>query len=278
MNDAIVSELLIVLFAGMVGFVIMRRGIPRSVELVLWIGLVWVCVLGVTSTHDKQTRTLTAAAVWGSTQIMGTIAGLTGHGMMTWIYDNRMTVADWVVLLFGFDLLVLVLLRTHRKTRAWRPRVRLRDWMEMPQPGRPQPVPVPAPVTSGVDELNERFNEWAPDAAAAATTRLTLALIWALEVVMPAAGRTLRSIATGTREVIAEPRRVTEIVDFDSIAGRAAAVRGWAGSALSEVASAQQFDWMGAYEPIPQLMDEGLGGVTDDGIPHERDGRDRLAS
>ena len=276
MNDAVVSELLIVLFAGMVGFAIMRRGVSRPVELVLWIGLVWVCVLGVTSTHDKQTRALTAAAVWGSTQIMGTIAGLTGQGITTWIYENRMTVADWVILLFGLDLLVLVLLRTHRKTRAWRPRVRLRDWMEMPRPGRPQPEPVP--VISGVDELNRRFNGWAPDAAAGATTTLTLALIWALEVMMPAAGRKLRSIATGTREVIAEPRRVTEIVDFESIAGRAASVRGWAGSALSEVASAQQFDWMGGYDPIPQRMDEGLAGVRDDGIPHERDRQDRLAS
>lgn len=276
-NDALVSELLIVLFTGMVGFVIMRRGIPRSVELALWIGLVWVCVMGVTSTHDKQTRALTAAAVWGSSQIMGTIAGLTGHGIMTWTYENRMTVADWVILLFGVDLLVLVLLRTHRMTQTWRPRVWLRDWMEIPRPGRPQPAPVP--VVSGVDELNERFNKWAPDATAGAATTLTLALLWALEVIIPAAGRKLRSIAAGTREVIAEPRRVTEIVDFDSLAGRAASLRGWAGSAISEAASAQQFDWMGGYEPIPpQRMDERLGGVRDDGIPHDRDRRDRLAS
>ena len=66
MNDAVVSEVLIALFAGMVGFAIMRRGTSRSVELVLWIGLIWVCVLGVTSTHDKQTRELTSAAAWGA--------------------------------------------------------------------------------------------------------------------------------------------------------------------------------------------------------------------
>ena len=276
MNDAVVSEFLIVLFAGMVGFVIVRRGISRPVELVLWIGLVWVCVLGVASTHDRQTRALTAAAVWGSTQIMGTIAGLMGQGFMGWIYENRVMVADWVILMFGLDLLALVLLRTHRRTQGWRPRVRLRDWMEMPRTGLPQPAPVP--VVSGVDELNERFNEWAPDAAAGASTRLTLALIWALEVVLPAAGRELRRIATGTREVIAEPRRVTEIVDFDSLAGRAASVRGWAGSALNEVASAQQFDWLSGYAATPPRIDEGLGGVRDDGLPHERDRRDRLAS
>lgn len=276
MNDAVLSELLIVLFAGMVGFVIMRRGTSRPIELALWIGLIWVCVLGVTSAHDKQTRALTAAAVWGSTQVMGTIAGLTGQGISTWIYENRVMVADWVVLLFGFDLLVLVLLRTHRQTRGWQPRVRLRDWMEMPRPG--QALPAPASVASGVDELNERFNEWAPVAAAGASTRFTLALIWALDVVMPAAARKLRSFASGTREVIAEPRRVTEIVDFDSIAGSAASVRGWAGSALSEAASAQQFDWMSGYAALPPRMDEGLGGVRDDGLPDERDRRDRLAS
>ncbi len=276
MNDAVVSEFLIVLFAGMLAFAILRRGTSRPVELALWIGLIWVCVLGVTSTHDKQTRALTSAAVWGSTQIMGTIANLSGQGITAWLYSNRMMVADWVVLLFGLDLLALVLIRTHRKTQGWRPRVRLRDWMEMPRPGQPQPVR--APVVSGVDELNERFNEWAPDAAAAASTRFTLALIWALEVLMPATGRKLRRIATGTREVIAEPRRVTEIVDFDSLAGRAASVRGWAGNALNDVASAPQFDWMSGYAAMQPHMDEGLGGVNHDGLPHEPDRRDRLAS
>ena len=260
----------------MLGLVIMRRGTSRPLELALWVGLVWVCVLGVTSTHDKQTRALTAAAVWGSTQIMGTIAGLMGQGITGWISENRVMVADWVVLLVGLDLLALVLIRTHRKTQGWRPRVRLRDWMEMPLPGAPAPEPVP--VVSGVDELNERFNEWAPDAAAGTMTRLTMGLIWALEVVMPATARKLRSIAMGTGQVIAEPRRVTEIVDFDSLAGRAASVRGWAGSALNEAASAQQFDWMSGYAAMPPRMDEGLDGVNEDGLPQKRDRRDRLAS
>ena len=286
MNDAVVSEFLIALFAGMVAFVIMRRGSSRPIEFVLWIGLIWVCVLGVTSTHDKQTRALTSAAVWGATQIMGTIAGLLGQGIWSWIFDNRIAVADWVVLLMGVDLLALVLIRNHRRAVGWQPQVRLRDWMEMPRPGKPQPAPVP--VASGVDELNERFNRWAPVATTGALMHLTLLLIWTLQVLMPATASKMREavltangagrrIATGAQGVIAEPRRLTEIVDIDSLAGRAATFRGWASGALHEVASAPQVDWMSGYAAQPPHLDEGIGGMNNHGV-HERDRRDRLAS
>jgi hypothetical protein len=285
MNDAVVSEFLIALFAGMVGFAMLRRGTPRAVELVLWIGLIWVCVLGVTSTHDKQARELTSAAVWGSTQIMGTMSGLLGQGLVGWVSQNRMAVADWVVLMFGLDLLTLVILRTHRRSAGWQPRVRLRDWMEMPRPSK-APQPALAPVASGVDELNERFNRWAPVATAGGLTQLTLFLLWAIEVVLPATGRKLREAAlaaNGARRrlatadwqgMIAEPRRLAEVVDVDTLAERAASVRGWASGALDQVASAPQFDWTGGYAIVPPHLD---GGIDDYG-PDERDRRDRLAS
>ena len=273
MNDALVSEFLIALFAGMVAFAIIRRSTSRPVELVLWVGLVWVCVLGVTSTHDKQTRELTAAAVWGSTQIMGTIAGLLGQGALGWVSANRMAVADWVVLIFGLDLLAIVLLRTHRTSAAWQPRARLRDWMEMPRPGKPQPAL--APAASGTDEMNERFNRWAPLATAGALMQLTLFLIWSLDVFMPATGRRVRDAviaAQGAR------RRVVsgEVVDFETLAGRAASVRGWASGAINQVASAPQFDWMSGYAALPQPIDGEM--EIDDEPPYERDRRDRLAS
>ena len=89
MNDAVVSEVLIALFAGMVGLAIMRRGTPRAVELVLWVGLIWVCVLGVTSTHDKQVRELTSAAAWGLTQTAGAVAGLMGQSFLAWLSEHR---------------------------------------------------------------------------------------------------------------------------------------------------------------------------------------------
>lgn len=286
MNDALVSEFLIALFVGMVAFVTMRRGTSKPVELVLWLGLIWVCVLGVTSTHDKQTRELTGAAVWGLTQIVGTIAGLLGQGLLGWIGDHRMQIADWVVLLCGVDLLALVLIRSHRQSAAWTPQVRLRDWMEMPRPSKPRPAPVP--VTSGADELNARFNRWAPVASVGALMQLTLLLIWSLNVVMPATASRMRAgllaangarrrITLGASGVIAEPRRLTEIVDIETLAGRAATFRGWASGALNEVASTPQFDWMSGYAALPPRMDGGNGEIEDDGTD-ERDRRNRLAS
>ena len=269
----------------MVAFAILRRGTSRPIELVLWIGLIWVCVLGVTSTHNAQARQLTQATVWGSTQIMGTLAGLLGQGFTGWLGQNRVAVADWVVLIFGLDLLAIVLLRTHRSSAAWQPRVRLRDWMEMPRPSK-TPVTAMAPATSGVDELNERFNRWAPVATAGALTRTTLFLLWCVEVLMPATGRRLREgalAANGARRrvasagwpgMLAEPRRLSEVIDIDTLARRTASFRGWASGALDQVGSAPQFDWMGGYAAQPPRID---GGIEDDDTD-ERDRRNRLAS
>src|SRR5262249_29611722 len=153
-------------------------------------GFIWVCVLGVTSTHDRQARELTAAAVWGSTQIMGTLAELLGQGMWSWVLQNLVAVAGWVILLLGVALLAVVLLRTHRSSGGWLPRVRLRDWMEMPRPGKLQAAPVR--VVTAVDDMNARFGRWAPMAAAGMAMQVTLLLIWSVEVFAPAAGRRLQ--------------------------------------------------------------------------------------
>jgi len=283
MNDAVVSEVLIALFAGMVGFAILRRGTARSVEILLWIGLIWVCVLGVTSTHDKQTRELTSAAAWGATQSVGAVAGVMSQTFMAWLSEHRIAVATWVVLAFGVDLLAIVLLQTHRQAVGWQPRVRLRDWMEMPRPAKPQPAQ--APVDAGVDELNARFNRWAPLATAGALMQMTLLLIWSLDVMVPAAARKLRDaafaangarrrVADGAHGVLAEPARLTKVVDMETLATRTASFRGWAGGALNQVGSAPQFDLMSGYEGLPPRMD---GGIEDDEA-QERDRRDKLAS
>ena len=283
MNDAVVSEVLIALFAGMVGFAILRRGTPRSVEIVLWIGLIWVCVLGITSTHDKQTRELTSAAAWGATQTVGTVAGLMGQTFVAWLSAHRIEVATWVVLAFGVDLLAIVLLLTHRQAIGWQPRVRLRDWMELPRPAKPQPALVP--VASGVDELNAKFNRWAPLATAGALMQATLFLIWSLDVFVPVAARRLRDaafaaerarrrVAHGAHGVLEEPARLTKVVDIETLANRAASVRGWAGGALSEVASAPQLGWMSGY----QNLQPGMDGEIEDDEAQERDRRDQLAS
>lgn len=287
MGDAMVSEFLIALFAGMVLVATFRRNTPLAVEIVLWAGLIWVCVLAVNSTHGVQARALTSAAVWGMSQMAGTVATMAEQGATQWLIDRRFQIADWVVLLFGVDLLVLTLLLTRREAQGWQPRVRLGDWMELPRLSRPIPAPA---LVSGVDEINQRFNVWAPVATAAALTWLTLLLVWTGDVVLPTTGRELRGAALRAemaRRRIAttdwhgllekagsEPRRLTEqVVDFDVLSRRAGAVRARAADWLSEVGSAPQVDWMGGYNMLPPEAD---GGIDRDVT--ERDRRDRLAS
>lgn len=246
MGDAMVSESLIALLAGMVVYATFRRSTPRPVEVVLWIGLVWVCVLAVTNTRDQQARALTGAAVWGASQMVGTITAMAGQGVTQWLIDRRFFAADWVVLLFGTCVLALTLLATRRQALGWQPRVRLGDWMEFPHLA---PRSAPAGVTaSAVDEINQRFNAWAPVAIAAALTWLTLLLIWAGDVVVPITGRKLRGAAL-------QAGRLTEqVVDIEVLAARAAALRVKAAHWPADMEGEMELD------------------VT------ERDRRDRLAS
>ena len=195
-----------------------------------------------------------------------------GQTFVNWLSEHRFAVATWVVLAFGVDLLAIVLLYTHRQAIGWQPRVWLRDWMEMPRRGKPRPAPMS--VVSGVDELNERFNTWAPLASASALMQLTLLLIWSIDVMVPAAARRLRDAvfaATGARRRVADGAKV---VDIESLAARAASVRSWAGGALNRVASAPEFDWMSGYAALPVRTDVGL----EDDEAQEPDRRDRLAS
>lgn len=287
MGDAMVSEFLIALFAGMVAISTFRRNTPRAVEIVLWIGLIWVCVLGVTNTQYRQARALTAAAVWGAWQMVGTIAALAQQSVMQWLFDRRFFIADWVVLLFGVCLLLLTFLATRREVGA-QPRLRLGEWMELPRIAlKREPARVPV---SAVDEINRRFNVWAPVAAAVAMTWMTLLLIWTGDVVVPTTGRKLRGAAlraemAGRRLAAAdwrgliekagsERRRLTEqIVDIDFLARRAAAVRVKAAGWLTEIGTAPQVGWFSGLGAYPTDLDVGMELDV-----AERDRRDRLAS
>ena len=266
MGDALVSEFLIALFAVIVVVLTFRRNTPRPVELLAWGGLIWVCIMGVTATREEHARALTAAAVWGAGQMVGTLVWLGLQGVIDWIAQRRFMIADWVVLLFGVDLLVLVLLSTRRQGLGWRPRVRLRDWMELPRPARPQPARV---IEYGPDQVNRKFNVWAPMAAASAMTWITLLLIWTGDVVMPSAARRLRRAAAsadGARRHVGraamEPRHRNGVV----------ALANHARDALNELGSAPQIDWLGGVNTMPRID----GGIDDDG--NERDRRHRLAS
>jgi hypothetical protein len=287
-GDAMISEFLIALFAGMVAIATFRRNTPRAVEVVLWVGLIWVCVLAVTSARDQQSRALTGAALWGASQMVGTIAAMAQQSVMQWLFDRRFFIADWVVLLFGVCLLLLTLLMTRREAMGWQPRVRLGEWMEIPRIAQ---QPHRARVTvSAIDEINQRFNVWAPVATAAALTWLTLLLIWTGDVVIPTTGRKLKGAALRaemTRRRLgaadwrvliekagSEPRRLTEqVVDIELLARRASAARVKAVHWLAEVGTTPQVSWFSGFGSYPTDVDGGIDlDVT------ERDRRDRLAS
>lgn len=114
-----------------------RKSIPKVVEVGLWIALFTVCALGVLSVTDPNARDLAAATVWAADQIINTIAGLLFGALASWIADNRFTVSTWLVILAGVDVFLLMLFNSIRSAAPWKPRVRLREWMELP---------VPAPV------------------------------------------------------------------------------------------------------------------------------------
>jgi hypothetical protein len=287
-GGAMVSELLIALFAGMIAVVTFRRNTPRAVEAVLWAGLIWVCVLAVTSVGDRQSRAVTGAAVWGASQMLGTITAVAQQSVLQWLVDRRFLIADWVVLLFGACLLLLILLMARREALGWQPRVRLRDWMELPSVAQP---PQRARVTeSAVEEINQRFRVWAPVASAAAMMWLTLLLIWTGDVLVPTTERKLRSAALraelARRRLAAanwrglmekagsEPLRLTEqVVDIEVLARRASAARVKAADWLAEVGSTPQVSWFSGFGAYPTDVDGGIDlDVT------ERDRRDRLAS
>jgi len=287
MNDALLSELLIALFAGLVAIAIMRKSTPRPVEILLWVGLIWVCVLGVTGIHDKQARDLTSATFWGVTQMVGSIVTVALLGVKQWMVDNRFILADWAVLVAGADLLALAYLTSRREGAGWQPQVRLRDWMELPRLAEATPAPV---KVSAIDEINHRFNVWAPVAAAAALTWTTLFLIWSGDVAAPTVGRRIRKVAVsanGARRRVAktdwrrvvekagtEPRRLTEqVVDIADLSRRATVMRSRAATWLTEAGKTPEANWLGGFGLVPSEPD---GGNDSDGT--QRDQRDQLAS
>jgi len=189
----------IALFTGMVAATLLppvRKSIPRPIEILAWTALVVACVIGIISITSPNARELTTSAVWGIDQVISTLIGLLGAGLVGWLADNRFTVATVVTFVLGADILALALVRSYRKSRGWRPQVRLMEWMELPRlaPAAPQPVAVP----NGLDELNRK---WGAAAAIAGATLLTWSVnfaIWSRDVLLPSqAARLARAAAAG---------------------------------------------------------------------------------
>jgi len=190
----------IALFTGMVAATLVppvRRVVPRPIEIMLWSVLVVACVIGIISITDPRARELTVSAFWGVDQIIGTLGGLLGAGLTGWLVENRFTIANWVAVGCGIDIFVLALLRSYRKGRAWQPRVRLYDWMELPRLA-PAGEPVQAPYA--IDELNRKWAAAMLIAGAATFAWLIQLLIWARDEVLPRQARRVARAAMVGRE------------------------------------------------------------------------------
>ena len=171
-----------------------RKSIPRPIEMVFWVALVVVCVIGVISITNPKAREVTQSAFWGVDQVITTLVGLLGAGIVSWMADHRFTIASVVVVVFAIDILVLAMMRTYRQARAWEPRVRLGEWMELPRvfPAAPQPVVVPY----ALDDLNRK---WAAAFAVVGATLLAWLVnfsIWARDVLLPRQAERLAHVAT----------------------------------------------------------------------------------
>jgi hypothetical protein len=157
--------------------------------------LIVACVLGALSVNEPHARELTATVAWGVDQTLNTAVGLLGAGVLAWLHYHRFAIADGMVLLLGADILALVLIRSWRDGRAWRPRVRLREWMELPSPATAEPQPA---VPYALDDLNRRWAAAIARAAAAALAGLVRIWTWTREVMLPReAQRLARSAAAG---------------------------------------------------------------------------------
>jgi hypothetical protein len=284
----LILQFWIALLTGMVAATLIppvRRVIPRPAEIVLWTLLVFVCVIGVLSLTNLHAQELTTSVFWGIDQVITTIFGLLTAGFAGWLRDNRFTIATWVVIGCGADVMALALIRSYRKNRAWQPRVRLAEWMELP---RLAPAQQPVVVPYAIDELNRKVEAAMAVAGAALLTWLVSFSIWVRDVMLPRQARRLaHAVEAGGVESRArlETLRHTALqLQFAArawyaaagepavrdLAARAAEAAGAAGGVLGApyepksnrvvdiraLLSAQSIGWYGPFWPVPAVPPE----------------------
>ena len=284
----LILQFSIALFTGMVAATLVppvRRVVPRPVEIVLWAVLVVVCVIGVMSITNPHARELTASAIWGVDQVLGTLAGLMGAGLLSSLADNRFTIATCAVVVCGVDVMALALLASYKKSLGWQPRVRLYEWMELPRVGAVSAQRAEVPYA--LDELNRK---WAAAMAVAGASLLTWLInfsIWARDVLLPRqAERLARAATAGRVESRARLESLRDTASLLQLAARdwyaaagAPAVNGLATKATDAVRTigrsadeaelgpgrmvdirvllgAQSLGWYGAMRPAPTVNAE----------------------
>lgn len=249
MGGPLLLQFSIALFTGMVAATLItpvRRSIPKAAEVALWIALVTVCLIGVTGVKDPHVRELSSSAVWGVDQMINATAGAIFGGIVGWTFDHRFSIASWMVIIAGVDLLTLVLMRSRRAGQAWRPRILLGEWMEMPL--TPVVVQQPARVADPIADLNRRIGA---GIAVAGTTMLTNVLgfsIWVRDVLVPRQATLIASAAragrTRSRSSLESLRDSAAHLQYAAVSWYAAAGRpavgDLAGKASVAVRQAQQ--------------------------------------
>jgi hypothetical protein len=176
-----------------------RKSIPRPLENLIWTGLVISCVLGVLSVTNPSAREVTSSAFWAIGQVFRTLIALLVAGAVSWVSDHRMVIATAALLLCTTDALVLVALHARRDARGRQPRVRLREWMEVPAGA----VFTAEPVRSRRTVRGEARRSVATVAMGAASglTWLANGLIWTRDVIVPQnATRLAHAAAAGRLE------------------------------------------------------------------------------
>lgn len=307
MEGSLLLQFCIALFIGMVAATFVppvRRSIPRPVEFILWIALITVCVVGVMSITDPNARELSASAAWGADQVINTTVGLTFGGFGGWLSDHRFAIASWLVIIAGADIFALMFLGSYRSAESWRPRVRLRDWMELPVPARAVATQPELAHADPLRNANRRLAAATAVAGASLLAKMVGASIWLRDVIVPGGARRIaHAAAVGSFESRARLeglRDATAHLQYAAGAWYAAAGQP-AVSSLATKASgavqtaraardarlragqvidiqallnAQSIGWYGPFSIMPMTSEE--GGEDPDGTEPRRS--DRLAS
>ena len=199
MEVPLLLQFSIALFTGMVAATFVppvRRSIPKAVEVFLWIALVTACVLGVMSVTNPNARELTSSAVWGADQIVSTLIGLMFGGVGIWIAEHRFSIASWMVITAGVDIFALMLIGSMRRGRAWQPRIRLREWMELPVPEPPTATARRRLVLADpLADVNRRLAATGAIAGTAALAKMIDFSIWVRNIMVPREARRLARVA-----------------------------------------------------------------------------------
>ena len=249
MEVPLLLQFSIALFTGMVAATFVppvRKAIPTAVEVALWLALITACVLGVMSVTDPNARNLSFSALWATDQVLNTIVGLMLGGIGIWISDHRFAIASWLVITAGADVLALMLLHSLRNAAAWQPRVRLREWMELPV--HPPAAPMPQPVLADpLSDVNRKLAGAGAVLGVAMVSRTLNLSAWLRNVMLPRELRRLARVAqggrAGSRARLESVRDATAHLQFAARSWYAAAgepaVNGVAEKATSAVRSAR---------------------------------------